>query len=178
MKTNTMKITINYFFIASAFIFSYQVFAQQTNLKLSENTVSPEDLEIILGDWTGSLTYIDYSSNEPYTMPADLIVKQEKNKNELTLLFKYPNEPNANSKGQISVSDKGTKINKELVISKQELSNGQLQITTEYNGKDNNKKALIRNKYILGSKQLVIRKEVKFKNSIEFMLRNEYSFKR
>ena len=173
-----MKTTSNNFFIAFAVLFTCQVFAQPSNSIITENTVGPEDIEIILGDWTGSLTYIDYSSNKPYTMPADVSVKQDKNKNKLTLNFKYPNEPNANSKGQISISKKGDKINKEIVVSKQELSNEQLEIITEYNGKDNKKKALIRNKYILGSNQFVIRKEVRFENSNEWIMRNEYSFER
>jgi len=173
---NAVKTTTNNFFVAFAVLFSCQVFAQQSNSIISEYTVDPEDIEIILGDWTGSLTYIDYSSNEPYTMPADVTVKQDKNK--LTLNFKYPNEPNANSKGQISISKKGDKINKEIVVSKRELSNEQLEIITEYDGKDNEKKALIRNKYIIGSKKFVVRKEVKFENSNEWIMRNEYSFER
>lgn len=173
-----MKITTNNFFIAFTFFFSSQVIAQQSNSLIIENTVGSKDFEIILGDWTGSLTYIDYSSNEPYTMPANLTVKQDKNKNILSLNFKYPNEPNANSNGQITISKKGDKINKEIVVSKRELSNEQLEIITEYNGKDNKRKALIRNKYILGSKQFVIRKEVKFENSNEWMMRNEFSFER
>ena len=82
-----MKITTNIFFIAFAFLFSCQVIAQKSNLLITENTVGPGDIEIILGDWTGSLTYIDYSSNEPYRMPADVTVKQDKNKNKLTLNF-------------------------------------------------------------------------------------------
>ena len=173
-----MRINTNNFIIAFAFFFSCQLIAQQSKMIITENTVGPEDIEIILGDWTGSLTYIDYSSNAPYTMPADVTVKQGKNKNKLTLNFKYPNEPNANSKGQIIVSKKGDKINKEIVVLKRKLSNEQLEIITEYNGKDNKKKALIRNKYILGNKQFVIRKEVKYENSNEWKMRNEYSFER
>lgn len=173
-----MKINTNIFFIAFVVLSTCQVFAQHTNSIITKKTVNPEDIKIILGDWTGSLTYIDYSSNEPYTMPADVSVNQGKNKNKLSLNFKYPNEPNANSQGQISISKKRDKINKEIVVSKRELSNGRIEIITEYNGKDNKKKALIRNKYIFGSNQFEIRKEVKFENSNEWIMRNEYSFKR
>ncbi|OIQ30850.1 MAG: hypothetical protein BM564_01165 [Bacteroidetes bacterium MedPE-SWsnd-G2] len=173
-----MKITTNIIFIALTLFFTSQGFAQQSNSVITDKTVSPKDTETILGDWTGSLTYIDYSSNKPYTMPADVTVKQGKNKNKLSLNFKYPNEPNANSQGQILISKKGDKINNEIVVSKRVLSNNQLEITTEYIGKDNNKKAVIRNTYILGSKQFVIRKNVKFENSNEWIMRNEYSFDR
>lgn len=173
-----MKITSNKFFIVFAVFFTCQIFAQQSNSIITEKTVGPEDIEIILGNWTGSLTYIDYSSNKPYTMPADVTVKQGKNKNKLTLNFKYSNEPKANSQGQISISKKGDKINKEIIVSKRKLSNEKLEIITEYNGTDNKKNALIRNKYILGNKQFVIRKEVKFEKSNKWIMRNEYSFER
>lgn len=173
-----MKITLNYILFSLAFLISCQIFAQQSSVELDKKVVGPEDLEIIIGKWEGKLTYIDYSSNKPYTMPANVSVVKAKNKNKLSLHFKYPNEPKANSKGQITISKKGDKINKEVVVSKRELSNGQVQITTEYNGQDNRKKALIRNEYIIGSQQFVIRKIVKFENSNEWIMRNEYSFNR
>ena len=173
-----MKITSNKLLIVFAFLCTCQIFAQQKNLKSSEKKVEPEDLEMLLGDWSGSLTYIDYGSNQPYTMPANLIVKQGENKYRFTLIFEYPNEPKANSKGKITVSKNGEQLNKKAVKSKQILSNGQVQITTEYHGKDNNKKALIRNLYILGSNQFIIRKEVKSENSDTWLKRNEYKFKR
>ena len=36
----------------------------------AQNTLTANDLSPLLGEWTGSLTYVDYSSNKPYTMPA------------------------------------------------------------------------------------------------------------
>ncbi len=77
---------------------------------------------------------------------------------------------------KIKVSKNGELLNNHKVKSKQKLSNGQIQITTEYSGKDNNKKALIRNLYILGENQFIIRKEVKYENSDEWLKRNEFSY--
>ena len=159
-------------------LLSFKNYAQQAITETSEQTLNSKDLEILFGDWTGSLTYIDYNSNKPYSMPANLTVKQGKNKNQLVLNFIYPNEPNANSKDKIVVSKKGDKLNGKAVKSKQKLSNGQVQFITEYDGKDNNNKAIIRNVYILGSKQFVIRKEVKFEKSNDWLKRNEYNFER
>ena len=42
----------------------------QSNLK-----TTVKDLEKLSGSWQGSLTYLDYSSGKPYTMPADIEVK-------------------------------------------------------------------------------------------------------
>ncbi len=163
-----MKITLTKILIVFTFIFSFENYTQ--------NIVTIDDLKTLLGDWTGTLTYIDYSSNKPYTMPSNLSIKQGKNKNHLILFNIYPNEPKANNKDKIKVSKNGELLNNHKVKSKQKLSNGQIQITTEYSGKDNNKKALIRNLYILGENQFIIRKEVKYENSDEWLKRNEFSY--
>jgi len=151
-------------------LFSFENYAQ--------NTITPDDLNMLLGEWTGTLTYIDYSSNKPFTMPAKLIVKQRQNENQLLLFISYPKEPNANSKDKIRISKDGSQLNKNDVKSKQRWPDGQVQITTEYSGKDNNEKALIKNVYVLGKDQFVIRKEVKFENSEDWLLRNEYKYMR
>ena len=173
-----MNFTLTKLLIVFALLLSFNNYAQQEIIESSERMLNSEDLEILLGDWTGSLTYIDYSSKKPYTMPANLTVKQGKNKNQLILFFIYPNEPKANNKDKIMVSKNGQKLNEKVVKSKQVLSKGQVEIITEYNGKDNNKKAIIRNVYILGSKQFVIRKEVKFESSDDWLKRNDYDFER
>ncbi|RZV57201.1 MAG: hypothetical protein EX254_10430 [Flavobacteriaceae bacterium] len=147
-------------------------------LSMSDRAITPEDLKTILGDWTGSLTYIDYGSGKPYTMPADLIVEKGKSENQLILSNIYPNEPKANGKSKISISKDGMKLNKKDLKSKQVLPDGQIKIITEYSGKDNRKNALIRNIYILGEKEFIIRKEVQFEDSTEWLKRNEYSYTR
>ena len=151
-------------------------YAQEINQESSDLKVEPKDLAIIIGDWAGTLTYKDYSSGEPYTMPANLSVKQGKNEYELRLVNTYPNEPKANSEGKLKLSKDENKLNKNQIKSKQKLPNGQVQIITEYQGKDNRKKALIRNIYLLSSEQFVIRKEVQFKNSEIWTVRNEYNY--
>jgi len=169
-KMNAMKFSLTQLLIVFTLLFSLKNYAQ--------NTITSDDLNILLGEWTGTLTYTDYSSNEPFTMPANLVVKQGKNKNQLLLFINYPKEPNANSKDKIRISKNGSQLNNIDVKSKQRLSEGQVQIITEYSGKDNNKKALIKNVYILGGNQFIIRKEVNFENSEDWLIRNEYKYER
>ncbi|MCB9298420.1 MAG: hypothetical protein H6559_35710 [Lewinellaceae bacterium] len=152
--------------------------AQEAITTSPEKSITPEDLKNLIGEWTGTLTYMDYTSNKPYTMPANLMVKQGKNEKQLVLFNTYPNEPKANSKGKITVSRDGKLLNKKELRSKKRLPNGQLQITTEYEGKDNKKKASIRNVYILGERQFVIRKEVRFDHTSEWIKRSEFSYTR
>ncbi|MBT8393857.1 MAG: hypothetical protein HKO81_08550 [Flavobacteriaceae bacterium] len=172
-----MKIQLSKILIVFTILLCFENYAQTTST-YSSNIITSEDLKTILGKWTGSLTYVDYRSNKPYTMPANVNVKQGKNENQLTLLITYPNEPKANSKDKIKLSQDGKKLNKKEVKTKQDMNSGQIQITTEYFGKDNNKEALIRDIYILGEKKFVIRKEVKFETSKEWLKRNEYNFTR
>jgi hypothetical protein len=172
-----MKINLTKILIIFTVLFSFKGYGQET-IKTSVKKITPEDLQILIGEWTGSLTYIDYSSNKPYTMPANLNVKQGKNANQLLLFNIFPNEPKANSKDKIILSKDGMALNKKNVRAKERMSDGTIQITTEFMGNDNKKKALIRNIYILGDNQFVIRKEVKFENTSEWLKRNEFNYKR
>lgn len=148
------------------------------NYNYSQNSVSTDDLKTLLGEWVGSLTYTDYGTNKPFTMSANLIVTQGKNSYQLILNITYPKEPNANSKDKIKISKDGTQLNKLDIKSRQVFPNGQIKIITQYSGKDNGKKALIKNVYIIGTSNFIIRKEVKFENSDDWLLRNEYNYSR
>ncbi len=165
-----MKNTLTKFLIAFAFLLPIQNYSQ--------NIVTTDDLKTILGEWTGTLTYSDYGTNKPFTMPANLIVSQGKNNNQLILNINYPKEPNANSRDKIRISKDGTQLNKLDVKSKEILPNGQVQITTQHSGKDDGKQALIKNIYTIGASQFIIRKEVKFENSDDWLMRNEYKYSR
>jgi hypothetical protein len=144
----------------------------------AQTKISSDELNSLMGEWTGSLTYMDYSTNEPFSMPANVTVKPGKNDNQILLFHEYPNEPQANSKSKVTVSKEGSAINGNPLVSRENLENGSTQFTTETTGKDNNEKALIRNVYIVGEKRFVIRKEVKFESSEEWLIRNEFNYTR
>ena len=129
-------------------------------------------------NYSQNIVTTDYSTNKPFTMPDNLIVKPGKSNHQLIMNINYPKEPNANTKDKIKISKDGTQLNKIDIKSKQNLSNGQIQITTHYSGKDNGKKALIKNIYIIGNSDFIIRKEVKFENSDDWLMRNEYKYSR
>ena len=172
-----MKLHLAKILVVFTILISFENYSQTSSAETPER-ITTKDLKIILGKWTGSLTYVDYRTNKPFTMPSNVDVKQGKNEKQLLLLITYPKEPNANSKDKIKISEDGQQLNKKEVKSRQKLADGQIQIITEYLGKDNNKPALLRNIYILGDKQFIIRKEVNFENTNEWMMRNEYSLSR
>ena len=140
--------------------------------------ITSEDLKVIIGNWEGSLTYLDYQTGKPFTMPANLIVSQGKSKDELVLKNIYPKEPKANSSDKIKIDKNGMLLNKNVVTSREELENGHVQIQTEKKSKDVNKKALLRYTYIIGDDFFLIRKEVQFEQSSDWIKRSEYSYQR
>jgi hypothetical protein len=149
-----------------------------TSTSFGQHTVQPEILENTIGEWKGTLSYLDYQTNEPYTMPVHLRIESGKNKYQFKLFLEYPKEPSANGTDKIKISKDGSKINKANVVSNREISEGNFEIITEYSGNDNNIKSEIRVTYIIRKVELIIRKEVKFENTKNWILRNEYNYKR
>ena len=142
--------------------------------------ISVKDFKPALGKWTGTLTYLDYTSGKPYTMPANITVSADpQNIRQIILSIEYPDEPKANGNDTLTISSDGKMLNRDVVISKQK-SNGKLEIITERNDVDGNdrKKALIRHIYSIGKKSFSNRKEVKFEGEEKWILRNEYKMSR
>lgn len=145
---------------------------------IAQNKISSEELNSVIGHWKGTLTYTDYSSNKPFSMPANVTVESDKKDTQILLFYEYPNDSQANSKGKITISKEGSAINGNSLVSRWNLENGSTQFITEANGKDNREKALIRNVYVIGENRFIIRKEVKFETSEDWLQRNEFKFER
>lgn len=139
-----------------------------------------KDFYKLSGTWEGSLTYLDYSSGKPYTMPADIEIKRIGKTNKFVFSNIYPNETNANSIDTISISTDGKYIDKELVKSRCKLPDGDIEIITEEFGKDgnDNKPATFRHTYTLGQTTYKNRKDVQFPGETEWINRHEYSYKK
>ena len=139
-----------------------------------------KDFYELSGTWEGSLTYVDYSSGKPYTMPANLEIKRVGKTNKFVFSNIYPNETSANSIDTISISTDGKYINKELVKSRCKLPNGDIEMITEEFGKDgnDNKPATFRHTYTLGPTIYKNRKDVQFTGETEWINRHEYSYKK
>ena len=144
----------------------------------SQSKITTEDLKTIVGNWEGTITYLDYQTNKPFNMPANLIVEKGKTENSLVLNNLYPNEPKANNSDKIKVTKNGTFLNKNLVTKREELDNGQIQIQTEHKGKDDNKTAQIRYTYLISKNLFLIRKEVQFNQGGDWIKRSEFRYKR
>lgn len=142
--------------------------------------VSAEDLRKLAGArWTGTLTYLDYRSNKPVSIPSNLIVMQvEGDENAWVFEYEYPDEPKANGKQTLKVSDNGGVFDGETVVEKTSLDGGGFRLVTVKRGRDNDKDALFRFTYTLDGPAFSVKKEVKPEGSSEFFERNRYSWKR
>lgn len=147
---------------------------------IAQAVVSVKDFQPIIGSWQGSLTYLDYTSNKPFTMPANLTVKQMGRSNSFLFANSFPEEPNANWTDTIIISADGKMINDETVKSKQLLKNGTLQIIAEVASTDGNEKkpALLRYTYTIGKTSFIKRKDVQFIGEENWIQRHEYRYQR
>jgi hypothetical protein len=144
----------------------------------AQTTISSSDFKPLIGSWSGTLTYTNYSDGTPFSMPVELGIVQTEETNKFTLYFSFPDEPQANSEETVSISDSGTMINSESIISKQRLEGGNLEIVTQSMGTDDELPATIRRTYIIGADVFVTRKDVQFAGQDEWINRNEFNFKK
>ena len=156
--------------LAAVFVFVAAAFTQQS--------LAPADLAPVEGGkWIGELTYLDYRSNKKTAIKSNLSVTKTSD-NAWSFAYEYPDEPKANSTGEVTLSADGGTFNGQKVVSKHKLGNGGLEIVTEKVGEDNNKRAVFRYTYALADNSFSIRKDVRIDGTAEWFERNTYNWSR
>ncbi|TDH26618.1 hypothetical protein EXU57_11050 [Segetibacter sp. 3557_3] len=145
-----------------------------------EPRVSPKDLTKLIGDWKGTLTYLGYSTNKPFSMEANLKVLKGDRSNTFLFYNIYPYEPQANSIDTLLLSKEGKRFADEDVTSKKKLRDGRLEVMTQIEGRDGNEnnKATIRHIYLISSADFSKSKWVRFDGAQNWIKRNEYLFQK
>ena len=141
--------------------------------------VAPNNLKVLEGAWVGTLTYLDYVSGKPFTMPANTTYQQSGNNPNIYLRsIGYATEPHANQKDSMIISADGTMLDEYKIISNKQLIDGAIEIISEKKGIDgnDNKPARIRRIFIITKKKFINKKEVLFDGTDNWLLRNTYSF--
>lgn len=136
------------------------------------------NLSSSVGHWTGVLTYLDYSSSNSYTIPADIDISYTSTKSGYIRVYTYPNEPKANSTDTTYTKESGKYFGREKVISFVKNNSRDFTLITEFDDVDGNdkKEATIRHKYQLEGNSFIIRMDVKFKGTANWINRHEYRF--
>jgi len=139
------------------------------------HTVQLEDFTLLSGDdWTGTLSYLDYSSNKIAKIPVKAQFEL-KGKNTIRYGIQYPGEAYMNSYEKIKISRRGDKLDKRPIVNVTKNEEAFI-VTTMHSGKDDNKPAEIRTTYTLSADSFLITKDVKFKGNEDFFNRSEYKF--
>ena len=169
-----MKMTFSKIYLTFSLVI---LISTNSNAQTNFRTIL-KDFHKISGSWKGSLTYLDYSTGKPYTMPADMEIKRINKTNKFAFSNIYPNEKSANSIDTIIISTDGKYIDKELIKSRRTLTNGDIEIITEEMGEDGNenKPATFRHTYTFGKTTCKKRKDIQFKGESEWINRHEYSY--
>lgn len=170
-----MKIRLSYLFtLALAIGLTSSVFGQSNK----DNAIQASDLATLVGNWEGSLTYLNYGDNQYVTIETNLEIVAGENENELAVTNTYPDEPNAGGSYRLRITKKGMRLNKEPVISRSLLDDGTIEVVTQYRGRDDNKRAQIRITYRISDSSYTSRKDVQYKGETEWIKRNEFSYQR
>ncbi|RYU82458.1 DoxX family protein [Hymenobacter persicinus] len=144
-------------------------------------TVAMRELAGLARPWQGSLTYLDYQTKRPVTLPTVLNGMQSAPR-ELVLDFIYQEPEGGQVKGydKLQLSADGRRIiwdgTPMQVISRQREADRTLVLVLEGPGQDDNRACLIRRTLRLGTRQLSVVKEVKYADSAAFLTRNTYRF--
>lgn len=157
-------------FITIALFFSFAS-AYSQSFKIS-------DLAASVGNWEGNLTYLDYSSGNPYTMQANIKISFTADKKGYIMGYEYPKEPHANSRDTTYTNENF--FGKERIVEFNKDAHGGFRLVTEIDGQDgnDNKKAVLKHIYVLQSNSYTIKKEVKFDGTDKWIKRHEYVFVR
>jgi len=146
----------------------------------AEQILTPEDFKKIADVlWRGELRYLDYSKNVWVSIPSNLRVSQTPQDPAVWLWsYGYDDEPHANAKDGVRLSQDGKKLGDELVISRTVMANGDLRIVTKMSGQDDNRAAQFRFTYTINAESFERKKEVKLVNGDDYFVRHVYSWKR
>ena len=142
---------------------------------IAQDEISLKDIKILDNtSWEGSLTYKDYQDGKQVTIPTTMQFKVTDEEIISTLQYTY--EPSRNITSKTKIKKNGRYFGKEEVVSKIFNEDGSFKIVTKYEGKDDNKKALIFLTYQLESNKYSVTKEVQFLGTKERFVRNKYQY--
>ncbi|MBO0356537.1 DoxX family protein [Hymenobacter sp. BT186] len=147
----------------------------------ASNKVTMPELQAVVQQWDGTLTYLDYKTQKQVSLVTTLNGMQSKPR-ELVLDFIYREPEGGQVKGydKVQLAADGLSVTWDgipmRIVRKTRLPNQELKLVLEGRGRDDNKDCLIRKTVMLGVRQFTIVKEVKYDNNEGFITRNTYAF--
>jgi hypothetical protein len=136
-----------------------------------------------LAEWQGTLTYLNYSSPQTFTLAVAARGEMTR-PDQLLLRFDYqePNQSHVYGTDTLTLAAGGTRLRWDdvdyTVQAKQWLPGQTLHLVLEAQGRDNDRAATIRKTLTLSPRQFTLRKEVRYAAADAFFQRNQFQLAR
>jgi len=166
------------FVIKKLVLVSSFLFISTQLLNAQDVKILDADLSAMIGSWEGELVFVSYRDGQENAVVSNLEITATDLEGQLQVQQVYPNNLDRNKTYFLTLTENGTILNTDPVISRKEKENGSIEFTVEFSGKDAGKKARIRNIFTISRDSLTIRKEVKFKKGTEWFKRNQQHYTR
>ena len=141
-----------------------------------------EYMHQIVGQWSGALTYLDYSDDiSQTTLNCKMKASWNNNKGTISIGFEEPNGKVIYDKAKIKLFSDQERVKFDGVVYKidsysSDPSGDQWTLVLIAEGQDNYKPAMIRQSIVLEVDNLSLVKEIKYEGSAAYFTRNSYSF--
>lgn len=142
------------------------------------------DLDRLAGPpWAGTLTYLDYASDQRTTIPVTLevarVVPEKAGGGAAwSFAFNFSEEPEAAETMVIALSPDGAALGDEMVVERAELPGGAVRIVTVQESADNNRPARLRQIYTLDDQRVSVVKMVRYTGETDELERNRFELSR
>ena len=141
-----------------------------------------EYMHQIVGQWSGALTYLDYSDDiSQTTLNCQMKASWTNNKGTISIGFEEPNGKVIYDKAKIKLFSDQERVKFDGVVYKidsysSDPSGDQWTLVLIAEGQDNYKPAMIRQSIVLEVDNLSLVKEIKYEGSAAYFTRNSYNF--
>ncbi len=150
---------------------------------LSFSTViwaQPTLADVLIGEWTGALEYLDYQDNTSrVSLPTNLSVQPRKETLKLRYAYVEPNGKIVRGKDQVTFSDEKVKWGGEeweiQSVEGNSVAEGWEMVLIR-KGMDDNRPAILRQTIRRKNDELTVLKEVQYEEANAFSFRNVYRF--
>ena len=142
--------------------------------------LSTDNLSAIVGEWTGTLTYLNYSDDKTLvTLPVEIIATDAGKAIDLLMIFTEPGGGTERRSDKIKLKKKQIVFSGDWDLGEakvQDMNNWEVEMSKE--GLDNNLKANFLQIMRVSGDDILITKKVRYRGEEEYFMRNEYKLKR
>ena len=141
----------------------------------AQTSVAISELEFLNNtSWEGHLMYVNYGDGKEVNLRTTMQIEIQGD--QLLMQTQFTDEPSANSVDTIKLKKGGTYLGNELIIKREDLADGTIEILTRFEGKDANQPATMFKTYRINESEITISKRVKFERSEKELIRNRYTY--